>query len=287
MALLPPGFLDCVVAIGSDDGGPSGSPRWIGTGFLVGRPDTTESGSVRYRVFLVTNKHVLKDRTSFAVGFNPEKGAPIKIYHFSLVHDGTKLWTGHYRDDVDVAVALLHAGLLREDERRFNYFRIDEGNVLSIEQMKAIGVSEGDFVYILGYPMALVDQDWHYAIVRSGSIARIGDALERRKPEFLLDATVFPGNSGGPVVLKPEIVSIEGTKPIKSACLIGIVSSYLSYSDVAFSIQSQKPRVIFEENSGLASAILSEFVLEAIEAHIKRMSDEPTPALVLQPKDNI
>jgi hypothetical protein len=32
--------------------------------------------------------------------------------------------------------------------------------------------------------------------------------------EFLLDSLVFPGNSGSPVILKPEISSIEGTPAI-------------------------------------------------------------------------
>lgn len=286
MALLPPGFLDCVVAIGSDAEGSSDGPKWIGTGFLVGRPVTKEDETVGYNVFLVTNKHVLKNMTSFSVGFNPEKGGSIRIYHFSLVHEGTKIWTGHHRDDVDVAVALLQVKPLREDHRRFNYFRVDQGNLLSIEQMKEQGISEGDLIYILGYPMALVDPDWHYAIARSGSIARIGDALERRKPEFLLDANVFPGNSGGPVVLRPEMASIAGTPSIKAATVIGIVSRYLSYSDVAFSIQTQRPRVFFEENSGLAGAILSEFILETIEAHVERMKTESEHALVLSPEGN-
>jgi S1-C subfamily serine protease len=74
----------------------------------------------------------------------------------------------------------------------------------------------------------------------------------QEQASFLIDANIFPGNSGGPVVTRPEISSIEGTKAIDKAALIGIVKSYLTYKDVAVSQQTGKPRVIFEENSGLA-----------------------------------
>ena len=59
MALIPPFFLDCVVSIGIQG---SNGANWIGTGFIVGRPITNESGEKVYHTFLVTNKHVLKDK---------------------------------------------------------------------------------------------------------------------------------------------------------------------------------------------------------------------------------
>ena len=59
MALIPPFFLDCIVAIGlvADDG----SHQWKASGFLYGsfiedRPQTEKS----YHVFLVTNRHVVE-----------------------------------------------------------------------------------------------------------------------------------------------------------------------------------------------------------------------------------
>ena len=55
MALLPPFYLDTVVAIGTDDD--TGQRRWIGTGFLYGSLDhSTEL----YNIWFVTNKHVIK-----------------------------------------------------------------------------------------------------------------------------------------------------------------------------------------------------------------------------------
>jgi len=70
--------------------------------------------------------------------------------------------------------------------------------------MVELGISEGDSVYVLGYPMDLQNPDWHHMIIRSGIIARMRDMLDGVNSNFLLDAPVFPGNSGGPVILKPD-----------------------------------------------------------------------------------
>ena len=60
--------------------------------------------------------------------------------------------------------------------------------------------------------------------------------------EFLVDAFVFPGNSGGPVVSKPEALAITGTKSQDYAYLIGIVVSLHSNggrADDTFLLQLQ------------------------------------------------
>jgi S1-C subfamily serine protease len=104
--------------------------------------------------------------------------------------------------------------------------------------------------------------------VRSGCIARIRDALAASSKELLIDAPIFPGNSGGPVVTKPEEVAIQGTKAVGSAYLIGMVTSYVPYRDVAVSAQTGAVRIVFEENSGLASVLPMDYVVEAIQTRL-------------------
>ena len=48
------------------------------------------------------------------------------------------------------------------------------------------------------------------------------------------------------------------------AWLIGVVSGYVPYEDVAISAQTNRPRVIFEENSGMAVVIPIDRALDAI-----------------------
>jgi S1-C subfamily serine protease len=115
--------------------------------------------------------------------------------------------------------------------------------------------------------MGLIGPERNYVIVRGGNIARIQDAIDRRSNEFLIDVFTFPGNSGGPVVTKPEVVAIQHTKAVSSSYLIGIVKEYLPYQDFAISAQTKRTRVMFEENSGLTGVIPIDFVQEAIKTH--------------------
>ena len=65
-------------------------------------------------------------------------------------------------------------------------------------------------------------------------------------------------------------MSIAGTKPVQKASLIGIVKSYVPYRDVATSQQTKSPRIIFEENSGLAAVAPVDHILKTIELAMKR-----------------
>jgi hypothetical protein len=131
-------------------------------------------------------------------------------------------------------------------------------------------------VFVLGYPMGLVNQKRQYAISRLGSIARIRDFFSNQSPTILLDAPVFPGNSGGPVVLKPELASFDG-KPYRKPLLIGIVSSYVPYEDVAVSLQTGLPRISFQENSGLTLMVPIDEAHEVIKTLLKPDSPFSTP----------
>ncbi len=263
MALIPPFFLDCVVAIGVTNA--DNTKSWIGTGFLVGRFfKQGEDSSKNYHVFLVTNKHVFNQLPSAIVRFNPQTNEPAKDYNLTLVdNSGNKKWIGHPNEDIDVAVINIDPAILRKEKMIFSYFQSDQ-HISSFKKMTEMGITEGDFVYVLGFPMGIVSER-QYVIARSGSIARIRDMLEKRSNEFLIDSFVFPGNSGGPVINKPEVVSVTGTKALSQADLIGIVKSYVPYQDVAISQQTRRPRVIFEENSGLAMVIPVDFVMETVE----------------------
>jgi len=100
-------------------------------------------------------------------------------------------------------------------------------------------------------------------------IARVRDTLDspERFKSFLIDSFIFPGNSGGPVVLKPEspLNQFAGEKPpIKAAYLLGIVRGFIPYTDVAVSAQTGRPRVTFEENSGLTEVIPMDYIEDAI-----------------------
>lgn len=272
MALLPPFFLDSVVALGVGDNPTKRS--WIGTGFLYGKVVKKSAPKNKsYHVFLVTNKHVLGDHTKVWIKFNTVSGSTSHDFDIQLrAKNGRELWIRHPDDDVDLCAIFINAKFLLSKNMRFSYIRDDEHSY-TISQLKNEGVTEGDGVYVLGYPMGLVDSTWQAAICRLGCIARIQDVLNAGTGDFLVDASIFPGNSGGPVVLQPEMTAITGTKSISNANLIGVVQSYLPYQDIAVSLQTKRPRVTFDENSGLAPVIPVDRINELMTASVKRLKN--------------
>jgi S1-C subfamily serine protease len=155
-----------------------------------------------------------------------------------------------------------------------SYFQGDQ-HALNTAALTGTGASEGDAAYVLGFPMGLVGEQRNAVIVRSGAIARIRDVLAGKGNQFLVDASIFPGNSGGPVVTPPEIVAIQGTKAHGNAGLIGIVRAYVPYRDEAVSRQTGMTRVIFEENSGLAAVHPVDCIEQTIAAHRESLKPQP------------
>jgi S1-C subfamily serine protease len=267
MALIPPFFLDCVVAIGEVR--VDGNRSWIATGFVYGHLVKRESAEkASYRTYLVTNRHVVEGRKQLMVRFNPKGNSPAKEYAADLVDStGKLLWFAPADPEHDVAVIPIDYSRLEADDIQTAAFLSDQ-HVADISKMNAAGFSEGDFAYVLGFPFGDVGDERSFVVARGGVLARIRDMLARRASHFLVDALVFPGNSGGPVVSKPEPVAIQGTAGQPAAYLIGVIASYIPYRDAAVSEQTGNVRIIFEDNSGLSVAYPIDCVTEAIARHL-------------------
>ena len=119
MALIPPFFLDCVVAVGFPD--EDGTKKWSASGFLYGK--LVEEGSAEektYEIFLVTNRHVFEGLDSAFVRFNPKADAPARDYELTLSEDGEVKWHAHPDLEVDVAVIPINARFLRQQDIQFS-----------------------------------------------------------------------------------------------------------------------------------------------------------------------
>lgn len=292
--LIPPHIEDAVVALGSmrpvEHPGQPCRLQWTteGTGFLYGYlvKDNPDPKKRQYEIYLVTNRHVIKEHVREQLserinwqpsGFRGECASAqpdpntimVRINPVSSSAKGRQFplpidkWFFHPNENVDVAAIRLNARILKEQGLMDAFFSSDE-LAADKQKLKKIGVSAGDGVFVLGFPMNLAGIQRNYVIVREGCIARITDMLQGVSPDFLLDTFIFPGNSGSPVILRPEVTSITGTPAQTKAYLIGIVSEYETYTDVAISAQTHRPRISFEENSGLAVVLPVDFINEAI-----------------------
>jgi hypothetical protein len=115
MALIPPHFVDSVVAIGNEDA--EGEKRWSASGFLYGTVvvGADESGGARHRVYLVTNRHVLGGNEVLYLRCNPAANAPARDYPLVLRSQRRPVWFGHPDPSVDVGVVPIKIQKLRAD----------------------------------------------------------------------------------------------------------------------------------------------------------------------------
>jgi len=246
MALIPPQYLKSVVALGAV--GEADERLWIASGFhYFHRVADNDDGEPRYQPFLVTNRHVVDRDGSLLVRVNPLATGAAREYE---VPAGIGHWTPHPDPGIDVAVTPVNTDLIQQEGLDV-YFIQSDTDCAMVERMRDEGVTEGDLIYVLGFPMGLVGGERDAVIARLGCIARVRDLLDGVVNSYIIDGSVFPGNSGGPVLLRPESYAVSGTPAVATAYAIGVVSGFLHYPDVAVSQQSGRPRVVFEENSGL------------------------------------
>jgi hypothetical protein len=283
-ALLPPSFITSVVAIGHNERGQDGSLRWVteGSGFFYGflvvnDPDPAKR---QYQLYVMTNRHVIERRAVISVRLNPkEASGQGQVFDIPLADSsGKKQWFTHRDASVDVAGVQVNPNVLNERGISFSFFSNDEDSA-DINKLKDIGVSAGDPIFVLGFPMNLAGEQRNYVIVRPGAIARVGDLIDSAATVLLIDSHIFPGNSGGPVVLSPQLAAIRGTKSNNRSYLVGMVRAYIPYRDVAISPQTGRARVIFEENSGLAEVVPIHRLNEAIIdwSKTQKSSEKPIP----------
>jgi hypothetical protein len=265
VALIPELYVDSVVAIGIGDD--ASDREWIASGFFFGVPtgEIFPDGQPSYTVWLVTNRHVIEGHNHIYVRADPVAATPPQDYLFGVEHGDRLFWAGHPDDAVDIAATPVNFSLLQAAGMQVHFFESDN-HVIRAHEMAAAGVTEGDSLFVLGYPMGMVGSHRSVVTVRSGTLARVRDTLMGAEKTFLVDATVFPGNSGGPVVTKPEVVAIPGTTPVADARLIGVVRSYVSYTDYAISPQTGRTRATFEENAGLAEVHPVEYIEQTVAA---------------------
>jgi len=173
---------------------PNGT-RTVGTGFLLSDP--TPDG--RPRVVLVTAAHVFDTMPAAEarIGYRfqgADGGWRYSPQPFAIRSaQGKPKWTKHPARDVAVMEVQAPA--------EFAKAAIPLNWLASDDTFNRYGVEPGDEMEALGYPLGLAANQAGFPILRSGRVASYPLAPSAEFPTFLLDFSVFPGNSGGPVYI--------------------------------------------------------------------------------------
>jgi hypothetical protein len=169
--------------------------RTVGTGFLINAP--TLDGQPR--TVLVTANHVLQRMPGVQarIGYRIANAdgswnyAPQKIDIRDA--DGNPRWTQHPGRDV--------AAISITAPPEFAKAAIPTDWLAGDDTFASYAVGAGDQMMALGFPRGLSANPAGFPILRSGRVASFPLAPAAAFPTFLLDFTVFPGNSGGPVFM--------------------------------------------------------------------------------------
>lgn len=258
MAIIPQFFIDAVVSIGIQT---KISTTWIGTGFLATRKVDSEGNAIP---MLITNRHVVENQSMIILRFTDRTDGSLKEVPASLIENEKPLYKTHPDSNVDIAVLQLNAGFITENNFDFPAFDIDE-HAMSSSDLRSKGVDEGSLVYMLGYPMGLVNVSSKLPICRLGCVARMSEAQIHEAKNILVDIQNFPGNSGSPIITRPEFISIEDTPVFGASTLLGIVHAYIPYREQLVNQQTEEIVEIRSENSGLAWVHPVEQIREVVD----------------------
>lgn len=259
MALIPKEFIDAVVSIGIKQ--QADQIAWIGTGFFVHR----RINDKEVLPFLVSNKHIFEGKSCVVIRMRETQKNKLVLMDVSLSDCRVHTFA-------DIAAVMLSGTTITQQHLKFSSFDIDSNSFSSFE-LRDNGVDEGSFVYMLGYPMGLVNVNSELPICRMGCIARISEEQIAESHDALLDIQNFPGNSGSPIVSKPEFIGIQGTKILDRCVLIGIIHAYLPYRESLINSQTNEIVEVRSENSGLALIHPVEYIREVIDMYYKKPAE--------------
>lgn len=117
-------------------------------------------------------------------------------------------------------------------------------------------LSELGDIFFISYQPGIQIRNRISPIIRAGTISVMND-----DNTFYIDAAAFPGNSGSPVFLRPSLSYDEKVvHTMGGGYFAGVIGEYLTYKEVAISTQTRRPRIAFEENTGLSKVWSTNFI---------------------------
>jgi hypothetical protein len=255
--------------------------RRVGTSFIF----NYKSDDKPY-LFLVTNKHVIAGAQSGILTFTRwHKGKPLfGIGYREIIEGFEDIWFGHPKPNIDVTVtpfAPIENRIKKEGVDIF-YRRIQNELVPSADALKKVDAIE-ELVFI-GYPIGIWDAKNLLPVVRKGITASPIAVDFQGEPQFLIDASIFPGSSGSPVFLyNPGMHAVKtgGTVVGTRLFFLGILASVFFQKDInEIRIRSvpmvDVPVAVSKQMIDLGIVFKASTIIETIEIFLRERGESTT-----------
>lgn len=221
---------------------------------------------------LVTNKHVVAGSTVAHLFFHTADGDGAALGKgFRLqVTEFDKFWTGHPKSEIDVAVAPLNPLLEAISQAGATPFLrwADPSMLPSDEQLATLSVLEE--VVFVGYPNGIWDTANFLPIVRHGRTATLPHVQFQGLPQFIIDASVFPGSSGSPVFLHNNGSYSDGKGGLvigSRLLLLGLISSvFVTKEASSIATAIPVPHIVTQQMLDLGVVFAASTIREAANA---------------------
>jgi len=174
-----------------------------GTGFFFSFLDNAKTG--QYVPTIVTNKHVIKDAIIGKLRFSlkDKEGKPLIGEYFDLILDEFESrWVKHPDDIVDLCIlpiANIHEEI-EKSEKSLYYSAFTMKDIPTARELSK-DFSKIEDITIIGYPDGIWDSFNNMPVVRKGITATALQANFNNEPKFLVDAAIYGGSSGSPVLI--------------------------------------------------------------------------------------
>ncbi len=227
------------------------------------------------QTFIVTNRHLVDGVRRGGLVFTQKKnGQPVFGLRFQLnIEDFPQAWFMHPDPEVDLAIIPMRPleQAARERGVELYYHMIDSSLAPDAATLRALDALEE--VLFVGYPSGVWDQVNLMPILRRGTTATPMALDFEGRPEFLIDAAVYPGSSGSPVfVYQPDPIRPSQTSGRKFL-FAGVVAAVFFREEANHLVPVPVPAnnsgmVMGSEMIDLGLVIKAQAVLDVINAYL-------------------
>lgn len=247
-----------------------------GTAFVMSHAHTRGTYT-----FIVTNRHLVEGVRRGGLVFTQKRnGQPAFGERFQLnIDDFPHAWFLHPDPEVDLAIIPMRPleQAARDQGVELYYHVIDSRQAPDAATLRSLDALEE--VLFVGYPNGVWDQVNLTPILRRGTTATPIALDFEGRPEFLIDAAVYPGSSGSPVFIYQNDTLRSNQNVGRKFLFAGVIAAVFFREEANHLVSAPVPAnnngamVMGSEMIDLGLVIKAQAVLDVINAYLGKWAE--------------